>query len=72
MVNHNLNEGDTVKISGTGRNGSGEILTRFIQEISLEIDGQTTRVEATEERPAYLIKLDEGKHVIKYADEIGG
>ncbi len=70
MENDNLNQGQKVKLGKGGNAEMGEIQSKFIQNTTVEIDGNTYETKATAERPAYLIKIDDKKHVIKHADEI--
>ncbi len=70
MENDNLNQGQMVTLGKEGNVKMGEIQSKFIQNTTIEIEGKTYETEATAERPAYLIKTDDQKHVIKHADEI--
>ncbi len=70
MENDKLNKGQKVRLGKADNAAVGEIQSRFIQDTTIEIEGKTYETEATAERPAYLIKVDDQKHVLKRADEI--
>jgi len=69
MKTNKWNEGDKVQIGKGGNAQDGEILTRFIQQTTIEVDGKTLEADATAEKPAFLVKLADDKHVIKFAEE---
>lgn len=48
----------------------GEIVERYIQEITVDVDGGTILCEATTENPGYLIERTDGKNVMKYQTDL--
>ncbi len=52
---------DKVQVETRHGKLTGKIQDRYIQDIELELNGQTLEAHATAENPVYLVEFEEGK-----------
>ena len=62
--------GDSVEWEWGDGTASGEIVERFTDDVTRQIDGTEVKRTASEDEPAYLIEQSDGQRVLKSASEI--
>ncbi|MDF3382009.1 MULTISPECIES: DUF2945 domain-containing protein [Sulfitobacter] len=50
--------------------GTGKIVKKYTQEITLKLQGSEVTRKASDEEPAYKIELDDGSEVLKSGSEL--
>ena len=62
--------GDKVKWDWGNGTGTGEVVKRYTQKITLKIDGNEVTREADDDNPAFKIEQDDGSEVLKSDSEL--
>lgn len=65
-----IREGTEVTWSWGGGRGTGKVVERFTQDVSRELKGAEVKRNASNDRPAFLIRQEDGDEVLKSISEI--
>ena len=63
-------EGDKVEWNWGNGTGTGEVVKKYTQKITLTIKGSEVTRDASEDDPAYKIEQDDGDEVLKSGSEL--
>ena len=63
-------EGDKVKWSWGNGTGTGKVVKKYTQKITLKIDGSEVTRDASDDEPAYKIEQEDGDEVLKSGSEL--
>ena len=63
-------EGTKVEWDWGNGTGTGKVVKKYTQKITLKIDGAEVTRNASEDEPAYKIEQDDGDEVLKSESEI--
>lgn len=69
---HDYHGSDSVEWDWGDGTASGEVVERFTDDASREIDGTEVTRTASEDEPAYLIEQSDGQQVLKSVSELRG
>ncbi|MEJ6399226.1 hypervirulence associated TUDOR domain-containing protein [Yoonia sp. 208BN28-4] len=64
------NEGDKVEWDWGNGTGTGKVVKKYTQKITLKIDGTEVTRDASDDEPAYKIEQDDGDEVLKSGSEL--
>ncbi|WP_296420147.1 DUF2945 domain-containing protein [Pseudooctadecabacter sp.] len=65
-----FSEGDKVEWDWGNGTGTGEVVKKYTQKITLKIKGSEVTRDASEDEPAYKIEQDDGDEVLKSGSEL--
>ena len=63
-------EGDKVKWDWGNGTGTGKVVKKYTQKITLKIDGSEVTRDASDDEPAYKIEQEDGDEVLKSGSEL--
>ena len=63
-------EGDKVKWNWGNGTGTGKVVKKYTQKITLKIDGNEVTRDASDDEPAYKIEQEDGDEVLKSGSEL--
>ena len=63
-------EGEKVKWDWGNGTGTGKVVKKYTQKITLKIDGSEVTRDASDDEPAYKIEQEDGDEVLKSGSEL--
>ena len=69
-MGNTFEQGDRVRWRWGPGWGEGEVAERFTDRVTRELGGSETTRDADSQNPAYLIRQDDGDHVLKSHSEL--
>lgn len=65
-----IREGSRVKWNWGNGTGTGKVVERFTRDVTRRLNGSPVKRKATDDKPAILIRQDDGDEVLKSITEV--